>query len=82
MPPASITARASETISWKWVEGSRRRNLRVIPSEVLGSVDLEKKRRPSFEGWVSAERSELIWCKAGVDDSGFEGNELGLIGCD
>ena len=75
VPPARITAWASVTMDWKEVEGSRRRNLRVIVSvegeegevEVEGS--LVKKRRPSFEGWVSAERREEMWCRTSAEDS-------------
>jgi hypothetical protein len=50
VPPARMTARAFVTISWKCVEGSRRRNLRVMKSGSEEVEDLEKKRRPSFEG--------------------------------
>lgn len=56
VPPARMTARASATIDWKDVEGSRRRNLSVMFSGV--EVSFVKKRRPSFEGWVRAERRE------------------------
>ena len=71
VPPTRITARVWETISWKWVEGSRRRNLRVIVSGVVGEVDLVKKSWPSLEGWVRAERREEMWWRTGVVDSGL-----------
>lgn len=70
VPPARMTARAWETISWKWVEGSRSRNLRVMPSGVLW--DLAKKSWPSLEGCVRAERREEMWCRTGVVDSGLD----------
>ena len=43
-------------------------------SEGLDWVDgeelsLVKKRRPSFEGWVRAERMEEMWCRTGDEDS-------------
>lgn len=68
VPPARMTAFASETISWKWVEGSRRRYLSVIRSGSEGVEDLLKKRRPSFEEWVSADSNEATWWRTGVDD--------------
>lgn len=66
MPPARITVWASVTISWKWVEGSRRRNLRVMESG-----ELAKNSWPSLEVWVSAERREEMWWKTGVVESGL-----------
>lgn len=38
VPPARSTAWAWETISWKEVEGSRRRNLRVRLSGAVASL--------------------------------------------
>ena len=40
-------------------------------SGVLGSGDLEKKNCPSFDGCVSAERREVMWCRTGVVASGL-----------
>jgi hypothetical protein len=82
VPPARITARASETISWKWVEGSRRRNWRVIAESVDLLVDWEaesllKKRRPSLEGCVRAERRDEIWWRTGVVDSDLVDGRFG-----
>jgi hypothetical protein len=64
-----MTARASETMAWKEVEGSRRRNLSVMASFEWEEGSLAKKRRPSFEGWVRAERREEMWWRTGVEDS-------------
>jgi hypothetical protein len=63
-------------MSWKEVEGSRRRNFRVmfVDSE-LGVVDegaegsLVKKRRPSCDGCVRAERRDEMWWRTGAEDS-------------
>ena len=74
-----MTARAELTISWKWLDGSKRMNLSAMASPFVSvgdEPDLEKKSRPSFEGCVSAERSEEIWWSTGVVDSGF--SEAGL----
>lgn len=76
VPPAKITARDSVTISRKWVDGSRRRNFSVMASGCEGSSDLEKKRRPSLDGCVRAERREEIGWRAGVDDSDFDGGKF------
>jgi len=38
----------------------------VIESGVLVSGDFEKKNWPSLEGWVSAERREVMWWRTGV----------------
>lgn len=73
MPPARMTARASETISRKDVEGSRSMKRRVMESGVAGSSDLVKKRRPSSEGWVSANKSEETWWRTGVAVVNFVG---------
>lgn len=70
-----MTARASVTMDWKDVEGSRRRNLSVMfgvsSAGVVAGVEdsLAKKSRPSLEGWVRAERREEMWWRTGVDDS-------------
>jgi hypothetical protein len=40
VPPTRRTERACVTTSWKEVEGSRRRNLRVMRLGVVASVDL------------------------------------------
>lgn len=61
-----MTALASLTISWKWVDGSSRRNLREIDSPSGEVMDLEKKSRPSFEGCVSADSSDATWWRTGV----------------
>ena len=58
VPPARMTARAELTISWKWLDGSRRRNFRAMTSLSVSlglgeEPGLEKKSRPSFEGCVS-----------------------------
>lgn len=53
MPPARMTARAEETMSWKWGEGSRSWYLRVMSSWVVvvgEEVGLLKNSWPSFEG--------------------------------
>ena len=82
VPPARITARASVRMDWNDVEGSRRRYFRAIVSGEDGS--LAKKRRPSFEGCVSAERRADTWCNTGPDGSlggtrrGFEDSAVAL----
>ena len=42
MPPARMTALASDTISWKEAEGSRRRNLRVMLEFSVDKLDWEE----------------------------------------
>lgn len=74
-----MTARACETISWKEVEGSRSRNFRVMRSGVVASDDFVKKRRPSLEGWVRAERREEMWWRTGVEDANSDWFDCVLI---
>ena len=88
MPPARITARAEETISRKWGEGSRRMYRRVIELGVLGVVvwllglvglvvgSLDQKNRPSLEGFIRVVRKFWICVRVGVSAAAAAG------GCD
>ena len=41
----------------------------MMRSGLDGDSDFAKKRRPSAEGWVRAERRDEIWWRTGVEDS-------------
>ncbi len=74
MPPARITERHSATMEEKAVEGSRSRYERAM----LSGGTLVKKSRPSFDGFVRADRSvEITWRTGVVANSDFWEEEDG-----